>query len=65
VVPYSLYLLLRFNAYINIEIARSIKAVKYMCKYVYKGGNRAAAVLHSKEAGIRIVDEIKEYLDAR
>jgi len=50
VVPYSLYLLLRFNTYINIEIARSIKAVKYIYNYIYKGGNRIVAILYSRKS---------------
>jgi len=50
IVPYNPYLSVRFNAYINVEIVGSIKAVKYMCKYVFKGGDRVIAIIYSEEA---------------
>ncbi|CAJ0964349.1 unnamed protein product [Ranitomeya imitator] len=37
VVPYNPYLLLKYNCHINVEICASIKSVKYLFKYVYKG----------------------------
>ena len=37
VVPYNPYLLLKFNAHINVEICSTVSAVKYLYKYVYKG----------------------------
>jgi len=49
VVPYNPYLSLRYNAHINVEIAGSISAVKYMCKYVYKGGDRTVAILYNND----------------
>jgi len=64
-VLYNPYLSVRFNAYINVEIAGSIKAVKYIYKYVFKGGDRATATIHSKEATNKIIDKIKEYVNAR
>jgi len=39
VVPYSPYLSLRYEAHINVEVCRSVKAVKYVHKYIYKGGD--------------------------
>jgi len=65
IVPYNPYLSLRFNAHINIKIAGSIKAVKYMYKYVFKGGDRATATIHSEEVANQIIDKIKEHVDAR
>jgi Helitron helicase-like domain at N-terminus len=56
VVPYNPYLSLKFNAHINVEICSSMRVVKYLYKYVYKGHDRA---------NVCIVDEIENYLDCR
>uniref|UniRef100_A0A6V7JIB9 Helitron helicase-like domain-containing protein n=1 Tax=Bracon brevicornis TaxID=1563983 RepID=A0A6V7JIB9_9HYME len=37
VVPYSPILLRKFNCHINVEVVSSIKAVKYVSKYIYEG----------------------------
>jgi hypothetical protein len=37
VVPYSPYLLLKYNCHINVEVCSSIRSVKYLYKYVYNG----------------------------
>jgi hypothetical protein len=37
VVPYNPYLTRRYKAHINVEICSSIKVLKYLYKYVYKG----------------------------
>lgn len=37
VIPYNAELLLRFNSHINVEVCTSLKAVKYIYKYIYKG----------------------------
>ena len=65
VVPYNPYLLRLFNCHINVEACGSIKAVKYLFKYIYKGHDRASVVMRdaSKENGD--VDEIQQYRDAR
>jgi hypothetical protein len=51
VVPYNPYLLWLFNCHINVEACGSIKAVKYLFKYIYKGHDRASVVMRdaSKE----------------
>jgi hypothetical protein len=36
VVPYNPYIRTKYNAHINIEICTSIKAIKYLYKYIYK-----------------------------
>jgi hypothetical protein len=41
VVPYNPYLTRRYKAHINVEICSSIKAIKYLYKYVYKGKDRS------------------------
>ena len=37
VVPYNPYLTKRYKAHINVEICSSIKVLKYLYKYIYKG----------------------------
>jgi len=59
VVPYSPYFSLRYKAHINVEVGGSVKAVKYIHKYIYKGGDRATAIVESEH------DEIKRHLDGR
>ena len=63
VVPYNPYLSQKYNCHINVEVATSITAVKYLYKYIYKGHDRASVSVESE--GPRVVDEAKEYLDAR
>ena len=45
----------------NIEACNSIKSVKYLYKYVYKGHDRANVEILEQVN----YDEIKTYLDAR
>jgi hypothetical protein len=59
IVCYSPYLTWKYRCHINIESIASVKAVKYIYKYVYKGHDRT-----TMEFG-RCQDEIKQYLDAR
>jgi len=57
VVPYNPHLLKRFRCHINVEVCSSIKAIKYLYKYTYKGPDRACLE--------KIRDEVAEFLDAR
>ena len=41
VVPHNPKLLNKFKCHLNVEICTSIKAVKYLYKYTYKGPDRA------------------------
>jgi len=59
VVCYSPYLTWKYRCHINIESIASVKAVKYIYKYVYKGHDRT-----TMEFG-HCQDEIRQYLDAR
>lgn len=36
VVPYSPFLLLRYGCHINVEVCNTVKAVKYIFKYIFK-----------------------------
>jgi len=56
VVPYNPYLLAKYDCHINVEISASVKAVKYIHKYVYKGHDRATVQIGN-------VDEIQDYID--
>jgi len=59
VICYSPYLTWKYRCHINVESIASVKAVKYIYKYVYKGHDRT-----TMQFG-RSIDEIKLYLDAR
>jgi hypothetical protein len=65
VVPYNPYLLHLFHCHINVEACGSIKAVKYLFKYIYKGHDRASVVMRDASKADDDVDEIKQYKDAR
>ncbi|GFR17000.1 uncharacterized protein LOC104236095 [Trichonephila clavata] len=41
IVPYSPLLIKTYNAHINVEYCNSVKAIKYICKYVNKGSDVA------------------------
>ncbi|PIA35515.1 hypothetical protein AQUCO_03500110v1 [Aquilegia coerulea] len=59
VVPYNPHLSEMFDSHINVEICASVRAVKYIHKYIYKGHDRATMVVGGT------TDEIKQYIDAR
>ncbi len=80
IVPYNLHLTNKYHAHINVEICSSISTIKYMYKYVYKGPDRATAILERRadmfgqENNAQVVitngewqncDEIKAYLERR
>ena len=59
IVPYNPYLCQKYNCHINVEICSSIRSVKYLYKYIYKGYDRTYMTIRKDD------DEIKSYLDAR
>ncbi|XP_053100132.1 uncharacterized protein LOC128322591 [Hemicordylus capensis] len=63
VVPYNPYLALKYNCHINVEVCASVKSVKYLFKYVYKGHDCANVVI--QEQGTLNHDEIKTFMDSR
>ncbi len=80
IVPYNLHLATKYRTHINVEICSSISAIKYLYKYVYKGPNRAIAVVerqanrHGQENNVQVViangegqnhNEIKAYHEGR
>jgi hypothetical protein len=59
VVTYCAYLIWKYRCHINLESIASIKAIKYIYKYVYKGHDRITMQFGTCN------DEVKQYLDAR
>ena len=57
VVPYNPTLLQMFNCHINVEYCHSIKAIKYLCKYITKGEDLSTV-------GI-VLNEIERYIHGR
>ena len=45
VVPYNAYLLRKFQCHCNVQLACSIKSIKYIYKYIYKGQDKCEAAL--------------------
>ena len=58
VVPYNPFLSAKYDCHINVEVCISVKAIKYIHKYIYKGHDRTTLEFTGQ-------DEIKQYLDAR
>ena len=50
---------MEFNCHTNLEMCASVKAVKYIHKYIYKGPDCATVQTDGPQ------DEICSYLDAR
>ena len=64
IVPYNPYLLLKFNCHINIEVCATVKSVKYLFKYVYKGHDCANVEVSEKHFGEQR-DEVKHFVESR
>ena len=61
IVPYNAYFSLRYNCHINVEACASVKAARYLFKYITKGNDRALVLIEVE--GQR--NEIEEYQDLR
>ena len=59
IVPYNPYLTKRYKAHINVEVTGSVKAIKYIHKYIYKGADRATLRVEDR------MDEITMTLNGR
>ncbi|ODM86919.1 ATP-dependent DNA helicase pif1 [Orchesella cincta] len=62
VVPYNPYLSRKYNAHINIEVCSSVKSIKYIFKYIYKGHDAAVIKVSETGEGTYNWDEITTYL---
>ncbi|XP_022885426.1 uncharacterized protein LOC111401769 [Olea europaea var. sylvestris] len=60
VVPYNPYLTAKYDRHINIKICSTVKVVKYLYKYVYKGHDRITFSINDNEQDVDI-DEISKY----
>lgn len=58
VIPYNPFLSSKYDCHINVECVVSFASVKYVFKYVHKGGDRASLQVNER-------DEIKRYVDGR
>lgn len=58
VVPYNPLLCRMFDSHINVEYCNSVKSIKYILKYVYKGADHG---VYNLQSGEKNIDEIKDY----
>nr|XP_027127530.1 uncharacterized protein LOC113743677 [Coffea arabica] len=72
IVPHNRYLLAKFDCHINVEICSTVKAVKYIYKYIYKGHDRIhfrvnsdALAQDNNSSQPLPIDEIKDFQSAR
>ena len=61
VVPYNPYLLAKFDCHINVEVCSTIKPVKYLYKYVYKGHDRISFSVNPNDNDVVDIDEIERF----
>ncbi|KAG5532360.1 hypothetical protein RHGRI_026852 [Rhododendron griersonianum] len=64
VVPYNPYLLAMLDCHVNVEICSTIKAVKYLYKYIYKGHDKIVFKIIAQRNN-EVVDEIMQFQTAR
>ncbi|UYV69604.1 hypothetical protein LAZ67_6004066 [Cordylochernes scorpioides] len=58
IVPYNSVLLRAFDSHINVEYCSSVKAIKYVCKYINKGTDHAVFSLNH-------LDEVTQFQSGR
>lgn len=63
-IPCDPYLTAKYDCHINIEICSTVKVVKYLYKYVYKGHDRITFSMNGNEQDVDI-DEISRCQTAR
>ena len=75
VIPYNPYLSAKYDCHINVEVCASIKAVKYIHKYIYKGPDMTTVRVGQTndpqgdnaqgQGEGEMLNEVKQYLNAR
>ncbi|KAJ8949388.1 hypothetical protein NQ318_007484 [Aromia moschata] len=70
VVPYNPYASAKYDCHINFEVCGSLLSMKYLHKYVHKGGDMVEVEIAGRGDGdgerrVRVIDEIKEYVEGR
>ena len=63
-VPYNQYLLAKIDCQINVEICSTVKAIKYIYKYIFKGYDRISFQVIADSSDCEI-NEIKQYVSPR
>ncbi len=69
-VPHNVYLSIKYDAHINVEVCNNIRAIKYLFKYLYKGHDRVIVEISRQsdnaiEGNVVEANEIKKYFDCR
>jgi hypothetical protein len=59
IIPFNAYSLLLLQCHINVECAVCFGSMKYINKYIDKGGDCGTLTLHDRN------DEVKQYIDGR
>ena len=56
-----------FNCHLNVEVCSSIKSIKYLHKYIYKGHDAASVIITNSTSDEAVIehDEIKQFVEAR
>ncbi|XP_071921805.1 uncharacterized protein [Coffea arabica] len=64
IIPYNPYLLALFDCHMNVEICSTLKLVKYLFKYIFKGHDLISFKIISDDSRAN-VDEIREFQQGR
>ncbi|XP_058799201.1 uncharacterized protein LOC131668782 [Phymastichus coffea] len=67
IVPYCRELLEMFDCHINVEIVSSVRVVKYLYKYIYKGHDAATVTIGNENVSTNIInhDEVSSFIETR
>ena len=66
VVPYTPFLLVRYQAHINVEMVYSMDAVKYLYKYICKGSDMVIfTVQNSSGQEVTVEDAVETFVNTK